>query len=267
MARRPRIHHQGALYHVILRGNGKQDIFFDDQDRYRFYLLLQEGVERFQCRIHAFCLMTNHVHLVVQVEDIPLSRIMQNISFRYTRWINWCHNRSGHLFQVRYKAVLVDGDSYLLELVRYVHLNPVRAGIAASPDDYPWTGHKAYCGRETIPWLCSDLALGMLSRKRNAAISAYSAFVSDGIVEGRRGEFHGEGTADSRIFGDEEFVQKLAEKGEQLLVKVSVADVIAVVCGRYGIEPEMLSLSGKKRALSHVREWRHGSFRICHPVR
>jgi len=94
MARKPRIHHPGAVYHVILRGNGKQDIFFEDGDRYRFYLLLQEAVEQFWCRIHAFCLMTNHVQLVIQMADIPLSRIMQNISFRYTRWINWRHNRS-----------------------------------------------------------------------------------------------------------------------------------------------------------------------------
>lgn len=253
MARKPRIHHPGAFYHVMLRGNGKQDIFFDDRDRYRFYLLLQEGVERFRHRIHAFCLMSNHVHLVVQVDALPLSRIMQNLSFRYTRWINWRHDRCGHLFQGRYKAVLVDGDSYLLELVRYVHLNPVRAGMAAAPGEYPWTGHKAYCGMETLPWLCSDMILGMLSETRDAASRAYSAFVRDGISEGRRGEFHGEGTADSRILGDEEFVHNLMGEGGFPRTAISIDDVISAVCRHYRLTPEMLALPGKKQVLSRAR--------------
>jgi len=128
MARKPRLHVPGGLYHVILRGNGGQDIFFDDEDRYHLYLLLQHGVERYGHRIHGFCCMTNHIHLAIQVADEPLSGIMQNLSFRYTRWINKKQARTGHLFQGRYKSILVDADSYVLELVRYLHLNPVRAG-------------------------------------------------------------------------------------------------------------------------------------------
>jgi len=99
MARKPRVHYPTALYHVILRGNGGQEIFFSKEDRFRFYLLLQEGIERYGHRIHAFCLMTNHVHLAIQVGDITLARIIQNISFRYTRWVNWRGGRTGHLFQ------------------------------------------------------------------------------------------------------------------------------------------------------------------------
>lgn len=253
MARKPRIHASGAYYHVILRGNSKQDIFFDESDRYRFYLLLQEVVERFRCRIHAFCLMTNHVHLVVQVTDLPLSRIMQNLSFRYTRWINWRHERSGHLFQGRYQAILVDGDAYLLELVRYLHLNPVRAGMVSSPGAYPWSGHRAYCGQETIPWLSTDLTLEMLSAKRSAAIHVYMAFVNDGIGMGRRGEFHGEKVDDSRLLGSEEFVRSLIGERKELSGKISIDEVVSAVCDRYGVTPEMLALPGKQRALSHVR--------------
>ncbi len=100
----------------MLRGNGGQDIFFCPEDRYHLFILMQEGIERFGHRVHAFCLMSNHIHLVIQVSDIPLSRIMQNLSFRYPRWVNSRHKRMGHLFQGRYKALLVDGDSYLLEL-------------------------------------------------------------------------------------------------------------------------------------------------------
>ena len=137
MARKARIHYPGALYHVILRGNARQDIFIDDGDRYRFYLLMQEGIARYRHSIHAFCLMTNHLHLLIQVADIPLSRIMQNLSFRYTRWSNGRQWQSGHLFQGRYKAVLVNGDEYLLELVRYLHLNPVRAGLVKIRLSFP----------------------------------------------------------------------------------------------------------------------------------
>jgi putative transposase len=111
MARKQRVYCPGAFYHVILRGNSGQTIFFDDKDRTRFYLLLQEGVERFGHRIHAFCLMTNHIHLAIQIADISLSRILQNLCFRYTRWVNWRQGRTGHLFQGRYKAVLIDADT------------------------------------------------------------------------------------------------------------------------------------------------------------
>jgi putative transposase len=129
----------GGLYHVMMRGNGGEDIFFEDDDRYHFYLFAQQGLERFGHRIHGFCCMTNHDHLVVQVGDIPLSKIIQNLSFRYTRWINQRNKRIGHLFQGRYKALLIDADSYLLELVRYIHLNPCRAGMVKDPIQYPWS--------------------------------------------------------------------------------------------------------------------------------
>ena len=104
MARKPRIHYPSAAYHVILRGNAGDPVFFDERDRYRLYLILQYAVEKLGCRIHGFCLMTNHIHLVMQVGDIPLSRIMQNISLRYTNWINFTRSRAGHVFQGRYKA-------------------------------------------------------------------------------------------------------------------------------------------------------------------
>jgi REP element-mobilizing transposase RayT len=136
MARKPRIHYPGAAYHVILRGNAGLPIFFDERDRYRLYLFLQSVVEKFDCRVHGFCLMTNHIHLIIQTGELSLSHIMQSLSLRYTKWINYTQARTGHVFQGRYKALLLDADTYLQELVRYVHLNPVRAGIATSPDEY-----------------------------------------------------------------------------------------------------------------------------------
>jgi len=124
----------------MLRSNAGQAIFYNDEDRYHLYLLLQEGMSRYGHRIHGFCLMSNHVHLAVQVGEEPLSKIMQNLSFRYTRWVNRKQKRIGHLFQGRYKAILVEQDSYLLELVRYIHLNPVRAKMVRQPSAYSWSG-------------------------------------------------------------------------------------------------------------------------------
>ena len=169
MARKPRIHFTGACYHVILRGYARQDNFLDDVDRYRFYLLVQEGIERFGYRVHAFCLMTNHLHLAIQVGEEPLSCIIQNLSARYTRWVNWRHNRVGHLFQGRYKAVLVDADSYLVQLTAYIHLNPVRSGMAATCEEYAWSSHRSYMGANLIPWLTTETALSQFSKKPETA--------------------------------------------------------------------------------------------------
>ena len=202
-----RIHFPGACYHVILRGNGGQDIFFNKKDRSRFFLLLQEGIERYGHRIHAFCLMTNHVHLAVQVGDIHLSRIMQNLSFRYTRFINRHKKSMGHLFQGRYKALLIDVDSYLLELIRYIHLNPVRARIAQSPDEYPWSSHKAYVGKEKIEWLTTDWLLGQYSKRLVNARKEYVEFINRGMPEGHRKEFH-RGSFEGRILGDDGFIRE-----------------------------------------------------------
>ena len=139
MARKPRLHVPGGLYHVILRGNAKQDVFFSAGDRKYFYELLAEGVLRFGYRVHAFCLMSNHLHLALQAGEDSLSSAMQNLSFRYTRYLNARLGRVGHVFQGRFKAYLVDQDRYGLALVRYIHLNPVRAKTVRQPGAYAWS--------------------------------------------------------------------------------------------------------------------------------
>ena len=149
-------------------------------------MILQYAVEKFDCRIHGFCCMTNHIHLVIQTGEISLSRIMQNISIRYTKWINFTRSRTGHLFQGRYKALLLDADEYLLELIRYVHLNPVRAGIVAVPEEHPWSGHHAYLGTITLPWLTTDWVLSQFSGNIKKARAGYRSFVSDGLNETRK---------------------------------------------------------------------------------
>jgi REP element-mobilizing transposase RayT len=254
MARKPRVYFPGALYHVTLRGNAGQAIFFDDRDRTRFYLLLQEGVERFRHCIHAFCLMSNHVHLAVQVSDIPLSRIVQNVSFRYTKWINWRQNRTGHLFQGRYKAVLVDADAYLLELVRYIHLNPVRAGIVKEPEAYLWNSHRAYLGLEEIPWLTTEWVLGQFSKKTGSARKGYARFIEDGRKRGKQKEYQKGSETDSRILGDESFIERVLEKEERRSRRrVSLDRILREVCKSFTLKEEELLVSGRGHALSRAR--------------
>jgi len=253
MARKPRLHYAGALYHVMVRGNGGQNIFADDEDRYRFYLLLQEGVEKFRHRIHAFCLMSNHVHLAIQVGEKPLSRIMQNLCFRYTQWVNSRQKKVGHLFQGRYKAILVDADSYLAELVRYIHLNPVRAEIVKDLEKYLWSGHRAYIGRETLPWLTTEWVLSQFGQRLKSARARYDEFVYLGGKEGRRQEFH-EGTSGGRILGDDSFVGRAYEKAAQCEEKTETLDEIIERVGKeYGLTEEEMAASGRQRYPAEAR--------------
>jgi REP element-mobilizing transposase RayT len=252
MARKPRIHLPGGLYHVILRGNGGQPVFLSDADRYRFYLLLQEGTCRFGYRVHAFCLMTTHIHLALQVGDIPLSRGMQNLSFRYTRWINWREKRTGHLFQGRYKAILVDGDSYLLELARYIHLNPVRAGMVKDPEDYPWSGHRAYLGDEFLPWLTTDWMLGQFGKSVAKARAGYRAFVLDGLGEEHRPEFHG-GGEDPRVLGDDNFVDQCLSDSGGMRLRLTAKEIADRVCLAYNIDEGTLKTQSQQRVFSEAR--------------
>jgi putative transposase len=254
MARKPRIHTPGAVYHVILRGNGRQDVFFDEKDRCRFYDILQNSCVRFRYRIHAFCLMTNHIHLAVQVGEIPLSRIMQNVSLRYTQWFNWRHKKSGHLFQGRYKAVMVDADSYLLELAAYIHLNPVRARVCVLPEKYRWSSHLAYLGKESLLWLETSSVLSQFSIMVGNARSKFARFVADRLAEGRRKEFHGEKNIDGRIFGGDCFVDDILAKTEMLPErKPDVNAVVSAVKKLYGMDDDRLKAKGQERTASEAR--------------
>lgn len=251
MARQPRLHVPGGVYHVILRGNAGQDIFFARQDRSRFLLLIQEGVERFDCRVHAFCLMTNHVHLVIQVGRYPLAKIIQNLSFRYTRFINQRKERMGHLFQGRYKAFLVDADSYLLELVRYIHNNPVRAKMAKDADVYPWTSHRAYSGVEELPWLTTEWVLGQFGKRLASARKSYREFIAKGGTEGHRSDFYG-GEVDRRVIGDDSFLETVLGRSNTLRPP-SLQAITERVCRNYGVKLQDLQGQGRSRKMAEAR--------------
>jgi hypothetical protein len=202
----------------------------------------------------AFCLMTNHIHLAIQVADVPLSRILQNLSFRYTRWVNWRRHRSGHLFQGRYKAFLVDADSYLLELAAYIHLNPVRAGMVKDAKTYRWSSHRAYLGKETLPWIETDFILGQFSKGMVKARRAFCDFVAGKSGEGHREEFHGKSSPDSRFVGDNSFVDEILRLEESRPWHKPDLDAILFCIKRmYGLTDEDIAAPGQKRPASEAR--------------
>jgi len=253
MPRKPRIHYPGALYHVMLRGNGGDAIFANRADRTRFLLLLQSRIQRYHHRVHAYCLMDNHVHLAVQVAEIPLSKIIQNLAFRYTQYFNRREQRTGHLFQGRYKALLVDEDAYLLELVRYIHLNPLRAGMVKSLQTYPWSSHKAYLGLETTPWLTTDYVLGQLAEDRDKATTRYQRFIQDGMREGHRAEFH-RGNHEGRLLGSDDFIEKaLARAGEASFSETTIDGIIDTVCAAFDLHPSDLAGPGRRQPMARAR--------------
>ncbi len=189
----------------MLRGNGGQDIFHNEKDGQVFRSIIADGLDRFGHKIHAFCFMPNHVHMVIEVDALPLSKIMQNLAFRYTRYINKKLDTDGHLFQGRYKALLIDGDSYLLTVVRYIHNNPVDAGLAKAATDWLWSSDRSYRNKVAGTIVHTDKLMSMLSSSTGGRTKAYAHFMaSDAKVtwppDGIKGE----------IIGDKKFIAKMA---------------------------------------------------------
>lgn len=179
---------------------------------------------------------------------------MQNLCFRYTRWINWRLNRSGHLFQGRFKAILVDADAYLLELTRYLHINPLRADMVQSPEEYPWSSYRGYLGLETIPWLTTDWVLSQFSKGSDKARRDYRKFVDLGKEDGHRKEFHSGTSGDSRILGDDTFMDKVLVRAEARPKRAaSLVQIVENVCREYAVELKDLAAPGKYRHLSEAR--------------
>jgi REP element-mobilizing transposase RayT len=183
MARPLRIEFPGAIYHVTSRGNAHQAIFEDDADRFEFFAVLTGAVERHGWLCHAYCLMDNHYHLMVETPDGNLARGMARLNGLYTQRFNRRHQRIGHLFQGRYKAILVERESYLLELCRYLVLNPVRAGLVRRAAAYRWSSYRATAGDEPAPrFLTTDWVLSQFATRRRPARERYAAFVAEGAA-------------------------------------------------------------------------------------
>lgn len=182
MARPLRIEFPGALYHVTTRGNARRAIFKSDSDRWRFLATLDDTTERHHWLIHAYCLMPNHYHLLVETPEGNLSSGMRRLNGVYTQKFNHRNEQVGHLFQGRFKAILVDRDAYFLELCRYIVLNPVRAGLVDAPEDFAWSSYRAMLGLAPSPdCLGKEAVLAYFGRDRRHAREAYQRFVRQGM--------------------------------------------------------------------------------------
>jgi putative transposase len=182
MARPLRIELAGGLYHVTSRGDRREDIYLGDADREAWLAVFAQVCARFNWRCHAWCQMTNHYHIVVETAEANLAQGMRQLNGVYTQHVNRTHNRVGHVFQGRYKAILVEKEGHLLELARYVVLNPLRAGMAQNVADWPWSSYGAMVGTATCPdWLETDWFLGQFSPLRETAQGRYIDFVRAGV--------------------------------------------------------------------------------------
>jgi putative transposase len=182
MARPLRIELAGALYHVTARGDRREDIYHLDSDRQAWLILLGQVCKRFNWTCHSWCQMTNHYHIIIETPEANLSQGMRQLNGVYTQAINRKYHRVGHVFQGRYKAILVEKDSYLLELARYVVLIPVRAGMVKDAGEWPWSSYSIMLGRQAAPpWLQTDWILAQFSNRREAAVAHYIDFVRAGI--------------------------------------------------------------------------------------
>ena len=206
MTRPLRIEYAGAVYHITSRGNEKKAIFKDDQDRINFLHTLQHVNKRYHWICHAYCLMDNHYHLLIETPDGNLSLGMRQLNGVYTQLFNKHHQRTGHLFQGRYKSILIQKDSYLLEVCRYVVLNPVRAGMVARPEAWRWSSYRATVGRGTpAPCLFVDWVLAQFSGNRAKAEQDYRHFVTEGIGK----ETIWREVKGQSILGEDDFVKGL----------------------------------------------------------
>lgn len=181
MARPLRLEFAGALYHVTSRGDGREDIYLSDGDRQLFLDVISGVRERFNWTVHAYCLMSNHYHILVETPDSNLSKGMRQLNGVYTQRFNRAHERVGHVFQGRYKAILVQKEAYLWELARYVVLNPVRARMVRAPGDWPWSSYRAMIGAQVAPdWLQTRWILAAFGQNEKQAVQGYIRFVAEG---------------------------------------------------------------------------------------
>ena len=208
MARPLRIEYSGAVYHITSRGNARKKIYSDDQDRENFLGVLSTVIKRYNWLCHAYCLMDNHYHLLIETPDANLSMGMRQLNGVYTQLYNRRHRRPGHIFQGRYKAILVDKDNYLLELCRYVVLNPVRARLAELPERWKWSSYSATAGLEKAPeYLSVDWILGVFGTNRKTAQKHYREFVKESI--NRKSPW--EELQGQILLGEDSFVEKFKD--------------------------------------------------------
>jgi REP element-mobilizing transposase RayT len=269
----------------MVRGINKSAIFEGDRDRTRFLERLGKTVIEGKCTVYAWVLMSNHTHILFKSGKDGVSTVMRKLLTWYALYFNRSHGRSGHLFENRYKSILCDEENYLLALVRYIHLNPLRAGIIrtlAELDDYPWSGHRAIVGKAKHPWMDTDTVLSQFGKTKRKAITEYRRFVQEEIGKGRNSVLTGGGLirsqgswshvlsmrrkglkeeADERILGNGDFVQEILKEAEEKYLRqlklrqsgLNLAEIIRQECKKSRISIDELKRGSRRSRVSGVR--------------
>jgi putative transposase len=285
MPRRSRIDVAGALHHVMARGIERGAVFQNDTDRDHFLERLKEILNDTKTICYAWALIPNHFHLLLRTGPVPISTVMRRLLTGYALWYNRKHRRFGHVFQNRFKSILCQEDTYLLELVRYIHLNPIRARLVENFDDlsrYAYCGHSVLMGKVNDPWQDTDWVLAMFGKNIDAARQAYRAFVEKGISQGRRLDLTGGGLLrsaggwkgvkalreekvyqknDDRILGDGDFVRGVLASAEEAMEKryelrlrgLNLEGVASRVSEVLGLKPDEVWAPGKYRRIVEAR--------------
>jgi len=274
MPRQPRLDIPNVLHHVIVRGIERRDIFADDVDKERFVARLSSLLTKGSTKCFAWSLMSNHFHLLLMPTTVSLAETMRRLLTGYAVYFNRKYQRSGHLFQNRYQSILCEEEPYFLELVRYIHLNPLRAWLVADLhglERYPWSGHAVLLGQRTMEGQETDEVLARFDKSKARAVRGYREFISDGIAAGRRDDLVGGGLKrsltdreestefaafDERILGSSGFVETLTGGDNTWALKwssLSLAELLRKVCEVTEVALETMRRPGKVRAIARAR--------------
>lgn len=285
MPRQARLDVPGALHHIMVRGIDKSNIFRNTEDKARFLERLGQNVQDAQCAVHAWVLMDNHVHILFRSGQDGISAVMRKLLTWYAQYFNRRHGRKGHLFENRYKSILCDEDNYLLALVRYIHLNPVRAKIMQTMpemDKYPWSGHRAMIEKAKYPWMDTATVLAQFGGTKRKAIKEYRRFMLEGMDQGHDPQYSGGGLVrslggwstvlsmrrkgqkeetDERILGSGDFVHQVIKEAEdkslrQMKLKrsgLTLTKIIEQECKKEQISRKELESGSRRSKVSQAR--------------
>jgi len=285
MPRHARLDAPGALHHIMVRGIDKSNIFRDAEDKARFLERLGQNIQDAKCSIYAWVLMDNHIHMLFRSGQDGISAVMRKLLTWYAQYFNRRHGRKGHLFENRYKSILCDEDNYLLALVRYIHLNPVRANIIqtmSEMDKYPWSGHRAVIGKAKNPWMDIATVLAQFGGTKRKAMNEYRRFMQEGLDQGHDPQYSGGGLVrslggwsnvlsmrrkgqkeetDERILGSGDFVHQIVKEAEdkslrQMKLKrsgMTLTKIIDRECKKVQISRQELESGSRRSKVSQAR--------------